>query len=275
MNNHNYKGDPFGLEDKHPDWEIKPLTPDRPPKLIFFGEGNTVVEYENCHESGYDKPEAFFALDHWHYDSFLKYRDPRHWEGVPWIDKRVAVNTPRGFSWVFRGPMVNVKLKPDEVDKLPEVDPWFAASMHPTNQALLVMGKATSKTQKYGSLDYVDVATYVRLWVEHGAVAGFVRDGHFIVEPFAKGTIYHHFQEVYKEHGRKAARAMAEDSGVNWWFFNHCSDQQVADFCSWYGVIPRRPHGSHDCTGEYFASAPSIRRVGQHVLVTQSWGRDI
>jgi hypothetical protein len=275
--NHNFRGDPFNLEDKYPDWEIKPLTPDRPPKLVFFGEGNTVVEYDGCHESGYDKPEAFFALDHWHYDSFLKYRDPKHWEGVPWIDKRACIKTIKGFSWFFKGPMVNVKLQPGEIDKLPEVDPWFAKAMHPTNQALLAIGKSTAKTQKAGSMDMVDVATYVRGWVEHGAVAGFIRDGYFIVEPYAKGTIYHHYQDVYKRHGRKAARAMecASESGIHWWLFMHCTDKQIEDFCSWYGVKETRIMSDHDCTGKWFSGAPTIRRSGHRVLVTLSWGYDI
>jgi hypothetical protein len=277
---HNFRGDPFGLEDKYPDWEIKAKQPDpgQKPMLVSFGDGGHRVDWnKNCHQSGYEKPETFFCLSHWWAHKYLDYVDPVPYEGVPWVDKRAAIGTPRGFSWVFRGPMCNPELPVGKIDRLPEPDEMTMMMLHPINKAILLMGAATAKVQPAGSLDYVDIQTYIKGWMEHGAVGGFIRDGYFIVEPYAKGTIYHHYQDVYKRHGRKAARAMecASESGVHWWLFMHCSDKQIADFCSWYGVKETRIYSDHDCTGKWFSGAPTIRRSGHRVLVTLSWGYDI
>ncbi len=108
---------------------------------------------ETC--QGYEDPESFVQPYHWW--SHPKDQLSLHWdsydipvEGIPVVDVREAVKTDAGYSWVFKGPLLDVDLADNEIDRL----------------------------------DGVSVSQYVQGWREHGARIGrfFVVDGKGVIE---------------------------------------------------------------------------------------------
>ena len=151
----------------------------RTAKLVSFGGGGDTVEYGNgCHGSGYGTPENPHAADPDTHDIH---------DGCPVIDKRAAIETPEGYAWVFRGPMVDVDLPPASVDTCPELaDSIMVRAMiadGPTNEfgelAVMQMAHATESKQP-GPLDSVDIATYIEGWSEHGARIGHYENGQIV-----------------------------------------------------------------------------------------------
>lgn len=153
-------------------------------RLICFAADGTIdydagEGYGNCHISGCGSdPEQFCKGYYWWADEVKVIR--HSWdsleipaEGIPVLDKRQAVETKAGYSWVFRGPMVNVKLQDGNISRLGEVSPIMlpAIAAYGMIGALAENHKA-AKENKAGPLDDVSVAEYVRGWVEHGARLG-------------------------------------------------------------------------------------------------------
>ena len=121
-------------------------------KLLHFGQGGHTIHFTNkpysrCTLSGYCNPDNFCKASHWWADPIDNLNVPD--KGIPVVNVRDAVNTPDGFSWVFRGPMVDVDLEDNKIDQFCE--------------------------ERRGGLDFVNVTDYVRGWQEHGAKIGWFR----------------------------------------------------------------------------------------------------
>lgn len=134
-------------------------------KLVEFGRGGDRVHFGSGHaSSGYGTPDNPHAADP------ACYIFP---DGTPAIDKRDAVKTPEGFSWVFKGPLVDVDLPPGTVDKLNlGASPAPAEGQEDMFGALVALQRATADTENLGPLDTVDARTYIEGWRRHGARIG-------------------------------------------------------------------------------------------------------
>lgn len=146
--------------------------------LLKFTVKGHVIEAHNQHCSGYEDPESFVKPYHWWADAPGVMR--QHWDGYEWpadgvpvIDIRKAVETPEGYSWVFKGPLLDVSLQDGEIDALPEVSPLMAPAIVAYGQAAaLVETRRCQEQRKAGPLDGVSTAEFVRGWKEHGARIG-------------------------------------------------------------------------------------------------------
>ena len=139
-------------------------------KLLKFGNGGHTIyflnpPYKNCTQTGYENPETFVKPYHWW--AHPKDQISHFWDGfdfpqtgLPVIDLRAAVETEPGYSWVFKGPMVNPDLEDGVVDRL---------------------GNESGPAR---SLDMVSVSEYVKGWQEHGARIGkaFIHDDTCIIK---------------------------------------------------------------------------------------------
>jgi hypothetical protein len=160
--------------------------PTTPPRLVSFA--NTCsVEYGRFHHSSGEHngtPEQFFQPYHWWAHDYLTARDPADWEGVAFIDKREAVETPAGFRLVIAGPMVDPSLDDAEISRCPTPDPLLAESLamqaDSTYATLTAIQVATATPEKAGALDCVSVRAFMRLWKEVGARVGYIRAGQFV-----------------------------------------------------------------------------------------------
>lgn len=163
--------------------EIKIQKEENPPKLVTFA-ATCCVEYSKCHSSGNHNgsPEKFFEPYHWWAHDYLSQRDPADFEGCPWIDKRAAVQTIEGVKLAISGPMVGVDLSDDEIERCPEPSSLMVATAHPINQSMLAIHHVTKAANPYGSLDYVCIREFMRLWQSVGAKVGYIRNGQFVEE---------------------------------------------------------------------------------------------
>lgn len=160
--------------------------------LLHFGaRGHTIhASSETC--QGYEDPESFVRPYHWwahppeqmslHWDS---YEIPA--EGVAVVDVRAAIETPEGYSWVFKGPLVDVDLADDQVNECPMPSPILAFGLAQSGYGLLLADHVVAKNspqRKRSSLDSVSVSEYINGWREHGARIGrfFVRNGAGVIE---------------------------------------------------------------------------------------------
>ena len=147
-------------------------------KLVTFGRGGDTVEYgRHCRSTGYGTPESPHTANPERCDI------P---DGCPVIDKRPAIETPEGYSWVFRGPMVDVDLAPNCVDQCPDLSDNImvrAMAEEPSNgfgqlATLHQAHKAKAKTP--GPLDSVDIATFIAGWRDRGARIGHYEHGKIV-----------------------------------------------------------------------------------------------
>jgi len=135
-------------------------------KLVSFGRGGHSEYHEptadsSQHVQGYDSPE------NWKPDAGVDYSD------CIVVDVRAAVETKEGRSWVFKGPLLDLRLSDGQVDACPEPSAMFAEAVS-GNQfgAMLSMRKVGGL-----SLDSVSRSEYVKGWRLHGARIGRVADG--------------------------------------------------------------------------------------------------
>lgn len=134
------------------------------PKFVKFGNGGDVVYYSaNCTSSGYGTPERPHAA-----------KDIP--DGVPALDIRPALETDAGYSWVFKGPMLNPDLPDNAVDRCPQPSAFFAAGLHESFQTLLLIHESTAK-ETAGALDCVSISEFVAGWVKLGAKFGHYKNG--------------------------------------------------------------------------------------------------
>lgn len=147
--------------------------------------------YGSCHISGAPSdPEVFCKPYHWWADD--KDVMSTHWEsldipaeGVPVLDKRAAIETEKGYDWVFKSPMVDVRLPDGEVSKLGEVSPIMMPAVAAYGCiGILAETRKCQAARKAGPLDDVSVSEYIQGWIEHGA-----RYGVFTVNPDGSGKI--------------------------------------------------------------------------------------
>lgn len=146
------------------------------PKLVVFGVGGDLVHYSHNHtSSGYgtpDNPHAAADLP----------------DGVPVVDLRPAVATDVGRRQVFVGPMVNVDLHDDEIDRFDDGHPAtklvHAATKGNSFGALLGLSKAchTLAPDEPGPLDFIPTTAWIARWRRFGARIGTTADGSIIWE---------------------------------------------------------------------------------------------
>ncbi len=146
-------------------------------KLITFSRRGHTIHFHNGTCSGYAKPEDFCQPYHWwadppdkaatHYDNYFTNGDV-----IPVIDTTRAVETPDGFSWVFKGPIVNVDLEDDEVNPCPQPSNAMLAALLKTEHRVPLVLHMNQKKKEPRALDQVSVKEYVRGWREHGARIG-------------------------------------------------------------------------------------------------------
>ena len=159
-------------------------------KLLHFGARGHTLYGHNFTCSGYEDPESFVKPYHWWADA--PEQISRHWDnyqispaGIPVVDSRAAVETDAGFSWVFKGPLLDVDLDDGAIDRLPDVSPLMLPAVAAYGQtAALLSTVAARSTPKAGPLDGVGVHDYVQGWRDHGA-----RIGRFTVNTENVGTI--------------------------------------------------------------------------------------
>ncbi len=146
---------------------------DRTAKLVEFAQGGDSVEFGRfCCSSGYGNPDSPHAAD----PATTTIPD-----GTIAIDKRAAIDTPEGYAWVFKGPMVDVDLPDGGVDPCPQPSALMAGAVAENAfGALLATHTVTRQTQKRGSLDHVSISEYVQGWADHGARIGHYVDGQII-----------------------------------------------------------------------------------------------
>lgn len=137
-------------------------------KLVVFGmSGDTVYLAKGHTISGHGSPERPHAGDG---------KRPFLRNGCPVIDLRPAIATTAGFKHVTHGPMVDVDLLVDVIDRCPEPEPLFAAAVAGNPYGTLLALQAASKA-KAGPLDCVCISEYLAGWRALGARIGSYRDG--------------------------------------------------------------------------------------------------
>lgn len=143
-------------------------------KLVTFGRGGDTAYCASDGEckstiSGYGSPDRPHAGESCE-------RHPIA-DGTPALDLLPAIETNEGFTWAFKGPMVDVDLPEGEVKKCPDPSPMFAAAVSGNQFGTLLAVREVTKGARAGSLDSVCVAEYIREWVNRGARLGHYRNG--------------------------------------------------------------------------------------------------
>lgn len=143
-------------------------------KLVKFGRGGDTVHFgHGSTSSGYGSPENPHAA------AGIEIPD-----GTPAVDMRAAVETPEGYAWVFRGPLVDVDLEDGEVDPCPELSGIMAGAIMADSSnpyaGLLLTHQATRTSSPRGSLDSVCIREYLAGWRAHGARIGSYQAGKIV-----------------------------------------------------------------------------------------------
>lgn len=148
---------------------------DAPAKLVKFGQGGDVVYLSGTSRiSGYGTPERPHAANP------AERNIP---DGTPALDLREAVQTKEGFSWGFRGPIVDVDLPEGEAKplQLTETDGPLAAGLsHNSEVFAALIALQTAKGKARGPLDSVSTAEYIAGWLRHGARVGHYEKGRIV-----------------------------------------------------------------------------------------------
>jgi hypothetical protein len=137
-------------------------------KLVTFGAGGDIAYLgsgSTC--SGYGDPDNPHAAE----------GAP---EGTPAIDMRNAKHSKEGIAMSVMGPMVDVDLADDEIDRCPTPSNLMAGAMKDSHYGTMMALQAGHKqtSDKAGPLDKVSTNEYIRLWRIAGARIGHVyRDG--------------------------------------------------------------------------------------------------
>jgi len=141
-------------------------------KLVVFGEGGDTVEYGGgSRGSGYGRPSNPHAAD------------PKTTiipDGTIVLDKRPAVETKDGLSWVFRGPMVNVDLKEGEIERCPTPSYLLQEALKTNAYGALLAIHRSQQEHEVTSLDSVSIVDYCAGWVKVGARIGHYEGGEII-----------------------------------------------------------------------------------------------
>ena len=146
-------------------------------KLVCFGNGTDVVYYgSGCTGSGYGSPEQPHAAQP---DDGCIIPD-----GTPAIDKRPALKTAAGYSWVFKGPLLDPDLPDGSIDHCPDLRESIVARAilsEPENgYAPHLALQLAHKGPKAGPLDSVSIPEYVIGWKSVGARIGRYQSGRIV-----------------------------------------------------------------------------------------------
>lgn len=183
------------FETKPAEWRVYIKKHKLQPVLLKFGAGGHTVEFEGGQTSlhGYERQETYFSPSKWWAHDFAEMLSTEQYEGVPYINMRVAVESEdddianRAFKMAIKGPMCDVTLAPGEVARCPEPSQWLKAGLAMeadrtgdyTFASLLALQHA-QEGQAYGALDSVDIVTFSKLWQDAGAEVGQITDGEFV-----------------------------------------------------------------------------------------------
>lgn len=132
---------------------------------------------------------AYCARDQWGKSTITGYGSPDRphagegkgiADGTPALNLRPALETAEGISWVFKGPMVDVDLAEDAIEKCPEPSALLAGALAGNQYGTLLAIHQTTKKERAGSLDYVSMSEYIREWVSRGAVLGYYQNDRIV-----------------------------------------------------------------------------------------------
>jgi len=109
--------------------------------------------------------------------------DPDTAEGAIVVDMREAVETAEGYFWAIRGPMADIGLSDETVDRCPNPSSIFANAVA-DNQfgTLLILQKACTGSGEPGPLDSVSPRRYAQGWKARGARIGTIRNNAIVWE---------------------------------------------------------------------------------------------
>ena len=148
--------------------------------LVCFGKGGDTVYYKKIKGdswsggtgSGYGNPDKPHAAD-FSKESKQSVEIP---DGTPVVDMRNAVESKDGYAWAYKGPMPNVNIENDTIDKCPDLKNSIVAQAVMSDQGNAFGGIAAmhlvSDRSKPGPLDSVSAKAYSQGWKEHGARIG-------------------------------------------------------------------------------------------------------
>jgi len=143
----------------------------KPVRLITFGQGGHTLYYgQGTTLSGYDRPDDFTGEGETIPDGTLA------------LDKRDAIDTPEGYRWVLKGPMVNVDLPDGQIDACPAPSPLFASAVAENSYGTLLALNEAHSEPTAGPLDSVSISEYVAGWVARGARIGTYHNGQIVWE---------------------------------------------------------------------------------------------
>lgn len=147
-------------------------------KLVTFGRGgDTCYCGKGSTISGYGSPDRPHAGDATRHDI------P---DGTPALDLHPALESDEGIRWAICGPMVNVDLADDEIDRCPDPSEIFASAMVEASRdgnpyaGMLATHQVTKRRQRAGSLDSVSRSEYIAGWLERGARLGRYEGGRIV-----------------------------------------------------------------------------------------------
>ena len=142
----------------------------RIPKFVTFGNGGDVVYYSAyCRCSGYGTPDSPHAA-----------KGEEMPDGTPVLDKRPALETEAGYSWVFRGPMLNPDLVDGDLEECPTPDPAFAEALGIGSKQWGGLLQLQSAKVDRGPLDFVSISEYMDGWRSRGARSGHYESGQIV-----------------------------------------------------------------------------------------------
>lgn len=145
-------------------------------KLVTFGRGgDTAYCTGNATISGYGRPDRPHAGESCE-------RHPIE-DGTPALDLLPALETDEGFRHALRGPMVDVNLADDEVDRCPDPSPIFAAAVSGNQFGTLLAMQSVAKAAAPaapGPLDSVSRSAFIAGWLAVGARLGHYQNGRIV-----------------------------------------------------------------------------------------------
>jgi hypothetical protein len=146
--------------------------------FVEFSDGGDCVYFpRHSTSTGYGTPERPHAAE---IDEGLEIPD-----GIIALDTRPAIATDEGFSWVFRGPMLDPDLPAGTSDQCPPPEPLMAVAMmtdrgNAFGGLLNLQGMSRARGETRGPLDSVSIPEYVAGWVKRGARVGVYRGGSIV-----------------------------------------------------------------------------------------------
>jgi hypothetical protein len=144
------------------------------PKLHKFAQYRDILYFTNkTQRSAYGTPEKPQASEG------ITIPD-----GTPALDIRAAIETDKGFAWVFAGPMLDPDIPDGQASLCPTPSACMLNGLEGAFKTLATLQAAKPEAAAArGPLDMVGVAEYVEGWKKHGARVGAYAGGTIVWQP--------------------------------------------------------------------------------------------